>query len=166
MPEAHRRHRPFALALAALVLAGCAGPPPRPAEIGVSGVYPGGPDELAARLVVVLARYQILAAPFDPTRGVLRAERQDLGETPWQICEERRVRDPDGERLRDAVPLRRNLELAAALEDVGGSTRVTLRPEFIQVSLNTFTNLEVTHRCRSTGELEREILAGLRDGAA
>lgn len=153
-------------ALAALALAGCAASPPRPSEVGVSEVYAVSRDELAVRLSSVLERHDIQRTAFDPERGVVRGERENLGETPWATCEHLHVHARDGERRRDAEPLRRRLELTARLEDVDGGTQVTLRPAFIQVSLNSFTNLEVTQRCRSTGTLEREILAGLRNGAA
>lgn len=167
MRRPHRHHLLSLIpALAAFALTGCTAAPPRPAEVAVSEVYAGSRDELAARLRGVLARHDIQSTGFDPERGVLRAERRDLGETPWAACDHLYVYDREGERRRDARPLRRRLELTAGLEDVDGGTQVTLRPEFIQTSLNSFTNLEVTQRCRSTGALEREILAGLRAGAA
>lgn len=163
----HRYHRlSFVPAFAALVLAGCAASPPRPSEVGVSEIYAGSQDALAARLSDVLERQDIRTTAFDPERGVLRAERQNLGETTWAMCEHLHVHPREGERRREPEPLRRRLELTAELEDVDGGTQVTLRPAFIQVGLNSFTNLEVTQRCRSTGMLEREILAGLRSGAA
>jgi hypothetical protein len=150
------------VALLALVLAGCATQPqPRPREVGVSRVYAVSQDALMARLPEVLASYQIEPGTYDPASGRLRAGRRDLGQTGWAMCQPLRVRDPDGERLREAEPLRLDLDLDVQVEGVDGGTRVTLRPVFVETSLDSFTNLEVTHRCRSTGTLERDLLGAL-----
>jgi hypothetical protein len=158
------RARPewLTVALLILALAGCATEPrPRSPEPGVSRVYAVSKDAAIARLREVLASYEIEAGTYDPAAGRLRAERRDLGQTGWAMCQPLRVRDPDGVRLREAEPLRLDLDLSAQVEGVDGGTRVTLRPVFVETNLDSFTNLEVTHRCRSTGALERELLGAL-----
>jgi hypothetical protein len=150
------------VALLAVALVGCTTQPqPRPQEVGVSRVYAMNEEALIVRLREVLASYQIEPGVYDPATGTLRAGRRDLGQTSWAICQPLRVRDPDGERLREAEPLRLDVELAVRLEDVDSGTQVTLQPDFIETNLDSFTNLEVTHRCRSTGAIERDILGAL-----
>jgi hypothetical protein len=152
----------LAVALLVVALAGCATERrPRPPEPGVSRVYAVSKDAAIARLREVLAGYRIEPGTYDPAAGRLRAERRDLGQTGWAMCQPLRVRDPDGVRLREAEPLRLDLDLSAQVEGVDGGTRVTLRPVFVETNLDSFTNLEVTHRCRSTGALERELLGAL-----
>jgi hypothetical protein len=150
------------VALLVVALAGCATQPqPRLPEPGVSRVYAVSKDAAIARLREVLASYEIEAGTYDAATGRLRAERRDLGQTGWAMCQPLRVRDPDGVRLREAEPLRLDLDLSVQVEGVDGGTRVTLRPAFVETNLDSFTNLEVTHRCRSTGALERELLGTL-----
>jgi hypothetical protein len=150
------------VALLALALSGCATERrPRPPEPGISRVYAMSQDALIARLREVLAGYQIEPGTYDPATGRLRAGRRDLGQTGWAMCQPLRVRDPDGVRLREAEPLRLDVDLGVQVEGVDGGTRVTLRPVFIETNLDSFTNLEVTHRCRSTGTLERDLLGAL-----
>jgi hypothetical protein len=152
----------IAVMLLILALAGCATERrPGPPEPGVSRVYAVSQDALIDRLRGALARYQIEPGTYDPATGRLRAERRDLGRTGWAMCQPLRVRDPDGERLREAEPLRLDLDLSVQVEGVDGGTRVTLRPVFVETNLDSFTNLEVTHRCRSTGALERDLLGAL-----
>jgi hypothetical protein len=166
MPQIYRLARAWpervSVVLLVLALSGCATEPqPRPREVGVSRVYAMSQDALIARLREVLAGYQIEPGSYDPATGTLRAARRDLGQTGWAICQPLRVRDPDGERLRKAEPLRLDLDLGVQIEGVDGSSRVTLRPVFVETNLNSFTNLEVTHSCRSTGTLERDLLGAL-----
>jgi hypothetical protein len=150
------------LGLLALTLAGCATQPqPRPQEVGVSRVYAMSEDALVVRLREVLASYQIEPGAYDPVTGTLRAGRHDLGQTTWAICQPLRVRDPDGERLREAEPLRLDVDIAIQLEQASNGTQVTLQPDFVETNLDSFTNREVTHRCRSTGAIERDILGAL-----
>ena len=84
------------------------------------------------------------------------------GETAWAQCTDELAYDPDGDRRRQAPARELDLDLALGVSREQNGSAVTLRPRFERTYLNSFTNLEFTRPCRSTGELERTIFERLQ----
>jgi hypothetical protein len=151
----------IAIVAAGLWLGGCATPPPPP-EVDLTQVVADSPDAVLPRAETVLVALGLSVVEVDPAAGRLQAQQQDLGETAWAQCPDPVVYDSDGERSRRGSARALDLDLVLRATRQQDGSAVALRPHFERTYLNSFTNLEFTRRCRSTGALERAIFERLQ----
>lgn len=148
------------VAVAAVWLGACASPPPAP-QVDLTQIVAGPPDAVLERSQVALSGLGLVIIDVDPDAGQVRAQKQNVEETEWAQCANAVAFDPDGDRRRRADERELDLDLLLSATHQGDGTAVALRPRFERTYLNSFTNLEFTRRCRSTGAVEREIFERL-----
>lgn len=148
------------LVLAAL-LGGCQTAPPT-FEVPRGQSYAEDKEAVWQRARAVLAAQGLEVRREDFAAGRIEARREGFSDRGWARCERARVVDRGDSRGIDwARPRDRDLALIVDLEERGGETEVTLEASFTETQIDPFRNLPLTQRCRSTGELERSLLAGL-----
>jgi hypothetical protein len=125
-------------------------------------IVPAAPEEVVARIDAALRRLGL--APVGPVVvGIpIEARSQRISPPAWADCPEVQMRDPFAEALR-ARPARAGNISSSATVTVrpadGGASSVRVRAAHEAIYLNPFTNNPERRPCRSTGELEGELLA-------
>jgi hypothetical protein len=155
------RLRPL-LMLAALVVGGCQTAPPA-FEVPRGQSYSQDKAAVWQRTLAFLGGQGIEVRREDLAAGRIEAELDGFTERGWAWCEPARVvdRSSDSRGIDRARPVDRDLALIVDLEERGGATEVTLEASFTETQIDPFRNLPLTQRCRSTGELERSLLAAI-----
>jgi hypothetical protein len=150
------------LLLAVLTLGGCQTPPPT-FEVPRGQSYPEDRAAVWQRTLDRLADQGIEVRREDLAAGRIEAGLEGFTDRGWAWCERARVveRFGDARRLDRARPVDRSLALTIDLEERPGGTEVTLETRFTETQIDPFRNLPLTQRCRSTGELERSLLAAI-----
>lgn len=173
-------HRPLPLGLGlALLLAACDLPerqPPRAGRVAATDVtvvspriagaaeetVPAAPEEVVARIDAALRRLNL--APVGPVVvGIpIEARSQRISPPGWADCPDVQIRDPFAEALRARTASAGNISSSATVTirpAEGGTSSVSVRAVHEGTYINAFTNNPEQRPCRSTGELERELLA-------
>jgi hypothetical protein len=150
------------LLLAVLALGGCQTPAPTVA-VPQSQTYPEDRAAVWQRTLARLADQGIEVRREDLAAGRIEAGLDGFTERGWAWCEPARVveRFGDARRIDRARPVDRSLALTLDLQERPGGTEVTLETRFTETQIDPFRNLPLTQRCRSTGELERSLLAAI-----
>jgi hypothetical protein len=142
-----------------LLLGACAalGPP----EIETSRVYENvGEGELYQQTLQALRASELEVTETDRASGTITAAGR-FDERNWAEClpPQRLVEDRDDRQQLVAAPEdHRRVELTASVQGGQQGARLTLAPAF---SAEPVSALATTPRCRTTGALEREILAAI-----
>jgi len=142
-----------------LLLGACAalGPP----EIETSRVYENvGASELYEQTLQALRASELEVTETDRASGTITAAAR-VEERNWAVCPppQRLVQDRDDRTRRVAAREdHRRVELTASVQGGQQGARLTLAPAF---SAEPVSALATTPRCRTTGALEREILAAI-----
>jgi hypothetical protein len=156
--------RPACCALiAALSSAACQQPEPPVFDVETTRVYAEDKRSVFDDIVAFLESRDVEVVDADVGSGTIRAERRDFDDAGWASCERRRVTDrtSNAPRRIRATPVERDLDLRIMLRETDAGTEVRLDPEFSEEQINPFTNLSFTAPCRSTGELEAELLGSI-----
>lgn len=120
------------------------------------------PAEVVARIDAALRRLNL--APVGPIEvGIpIEARSQRISPPGWADCPDVQIRDPFAEALRARTASAGNIRSSATVivrPAEGGTSRVSVRAVHEGTYINAFTNNPEQRPCRSTGELERELLA-------
>ena len=158
-------HRSAVAPLGALALAACAGVAEPASDRETGRVYEGvGTDALYERTLAAIRAIGLEVVGTDPGRGVVTAEWRGPDDRGWARCDEPLVvaeGDERGNRLAEVDPPGLRLELTAAVREAPDGARLTLDPTFEQILGGAGVNRASAGECRSTGELERRILAAV-----
>ena len=105
---------------------------------------------------------QITVKSADPDAGVITATRSDFQDMGWAECKRARVVErSDSERVGRGRPISRDLGMRIEIQTAADQTLVGLVAEFTEEQINPFRNLPFNVPCRSTGALERALLAAI-----
>lgn len=161
-----------------LLLAGCELPerqPPRATRIAATDVVvtpriagaaeetvPATPEEVVARIDAALRRLNL--APVGPVVvGIpIEARSQRISPRSWADCPDVQIRDPFAEAFRARTASAGYISSSTTVTvrpAEGGASSVSVRAVHEGTYINAFTNNPEQRPCRSTGELERELLA-------
>ena len=150
----------LAIGSCGMMLVGCAaGPPPAPVE--VSREVAGTPDvarrQVEARLAVLgFAFAQGPDGPEEPDRPA----RTGRASPDWAECETVLISGGTNSGQKDfAAPQARSASVTVSYTPLATGTRVDVSTSFEATYHHRYRNLPFTESCRTTGELERALLA-------
>ncbi len=136
-----------------MLLACVAGPPPAPVE--VSREVAGTPD--AARRQV---EARLAALGFAMTEGPGGPARTGRASPDWADCETVLISGGTNSGQKDfAAPQARSASVTVSYTPVATGTRIDVSTSFEATYHHRYRNLPFTEPCRTTGELERALLA-------
>lgn len=123
---------------------------------------PAAPEVVVARIDAALR--QLSLVPVGPVQPGLpiEARGQRISPPGWADCPDAQVRDPFAEALRVRTASPGNVSSSATVvvrPAANGSSSVSVRATHEATYINAFTNNPEQRPCRSTGELERVLLA-------
>ena len=164
------------LMLLVLAAAGCTQEPPRPAPAGSTPVQPRvagaaeamvevPPAEALTRMREALLALGFTISPLPSPGSSLEASYPGQATSEWATCPRITVRDPFSEALRsnwvNAAEVATQVTVNATPASTSG-TQVAIRSLSIGTYVNGFTGNPQEGACRSTGVLERDLVAALQ----